>query len=203
MLGGLDQIALEGQTIQAITQRYGAMFQTWDQAQVSICYESSPQPMIGETTHAFKYRKNIFNAHLDGVLPVGVAKKRYAREYHAFILGTPLVDYDEFAATVVVWEVSHKIMLTYLSKKLIKLKDSLWKNEDITYICREARREIFAKCKPKNITVPVEGSYLTHRLAIHGVMPWKENGKSGNGVRKIAYFRPQFNEAKFWLNKAV
>ena len=32
MLGGLDQIALEGQTIQAIAQRYGAMFQTWDQA---------------------------------------------------------------------------------------------------------------------------------------------------------------------------
>ena len=159
--------------------------------------------MVGETPSAFKYRKNRFNAHVDGVLPVGVAKQRYAREYHAFILGIPLVDYNEFAAPVVVWEGSHKIMLTYLSKKLIKLKDSLWKNEDITDIYREARREIFAKCKPKNITIPVGGSYLIHRLALHGVMPWKKNGKSGNGGRMIAYFRPQFNEAKFWLNKAV
>ena len=201
--GGLDKVAFKGQSVRAVTRRYSSMLQTWDQAQISICYKGYPQPMAGETINAFKYRKNRFNAHVDGILPVGIAKRRYALEYHAFILGIPLVDYNEFAAPVVVWEGSHKIMHNCLSKQLSQFKDSLWKNEDITGIYNEARREIFLKCKPQTVTVPVGGSYLIHRFALHGVMPWKKNGKSGVGGRMIAYFRPQFNEAKSWLNKVV
>ena len=157
--------------------------------------------MAGETPSSFKYRKNRFNAHVDGILPVGIAKCRYAREYHAFILGIPLLDYNEFAAPVVVWEGSHKIMHDCLSKQLTELKAGLWKNEDITDIYKEARREIFLKCKLQIVIVPLGGSYLIHRLALHGIMPWAENGKSGDVGRIVAYFRPQFNEVEFWLNK--
>ena len=159
--------------------------------------------MDGESLNSFKYRKNRFNAHVDDLLPVGIAKRRYARRYHAFILGTPLVDYNEFATPVVVWESSNKIMHACLSIQLIKLKADFWKNEDISGIYNEARQEIFSKCKPQIVTVPVGGSYLIHRLALHGVMPWAENGKSGDGGRIIAHFRPRFNRAKFWLNKAA
>ena len=201
--GGLNKVAFKGQSVQAITQRYGTMFQTWDQAQISICYKGYPQPTVGDTPNSFKYRKNRFNAHVDGILPIGFAKHRYAREYHAFILGVPLVDYNEFAAPAMVWEGSHKIMRDCLSKQLIELKAGLWKNENITNIYNEARQEVFLKCKPQIITVPVGGSYLIHRLALHGVMPWSENGKSGDGGRMIAYFRPQFKETKFWLNKVA
>ena len=88
-----------------------------------------------------------------------------------------------------------------LSKQLIELDTGLWKSEDITGIYNEAIREIFLKCKQQIVTAPVGGSYLIHRLALHGVMPWAENGKSGYGGRMIAYFRPQFNQAKFWLNR--
>ena len=199
--GGLGKVTFKGQSVQAITQRYGSMFQTWDQAQISICFKGYPQPMAGESHTSFKYRKNRFNAHVDGILPVGLIKRRYAREYHAFILGIPLVNYNKFAAPVVVWEGSHKIMHDCLSKQLIELDTGLWKSEDITGIYNEARREIFLKCKPQIVTVPVGGSYLIHRLALHGVMPWAENGKSGDGGRMIAYFRPQFSQAKFWLNR--
>jgi len=92
-------------------------------------------------------------------------------------------------------------MYDCLSKQLIELDTVLWKSEDITGIYNEARREIFLKCKPQIVTVSFGGSYLIHRLALHGVMPWAENGKSGYGGRMIAYFRPQFNQVKFWLNR--
>jgi hypothetical protein len=131
----------------------------------------TPQPMVEETPNAFKYRKNRFNAYVDGVLPVGKAKRQYVREYHTFILGIPLVDYNEFAAPVVVWKGSYNIMQDYLSKQLIQLKDGLLKNEDITDVYHEARQEIFAKCKPKNVTALVGGFYLIHRHALHSVMP--------------------------------
>ena len=159
--------------------------------------------MFVETANAFKYRKNRFNTHVDGVVPVGEAKRRYAREYQTFIRRIPLVDYSEFLAPVVFWEGSHNIMHYYLSKQLILLKDGLSKNEDISGIYNEARREIFTKCKPKSVTALVGGSYLIHRLALHGVMPWRGNQKLGDGERMIPYFCSQLNEAKFWLKKAV
>ena len=124
--------------------------------------------MFVETANVFKYRKNRFNTHVDGVVPDCEAKRRYTREYHTFIRRIPLVDYSEFWAPVVFWEGSHNIMHYYLSKQLILLKDGLSKNEDISGIYNEARREIFTKCKPKSVRALVGGSYLIHRLALHG-----------------------------------
>ena len=46
MLGGLDKVAFEGESFQAITRRYEAMFQTWDQAQIAICYEGTPNQCL-------------------------------------------------------------------------------------------------------------------------------------------------------------
>ena len=140
---------------------------------------------------------------MDGILPIGYSKRRYAKEYHAFILGIPLVNFNEFAAPVVVWEGSHRIIRTFLSRVLTKNTVKLWDNLDITEIYQEARKEVLSKCKKRIINVPLGGSYILHRLAVHGIMPWEKKGKSENNSRMVAYFRPVLKDPKFWLNEEL
>ena len=201
--GKLDNVALDGEAFKAITERYGRIFNYWDEAQVSICYEGYPKMSQIDTEASFNYKKNRFGAHVDGILPVGKAKRRYAKEYHSFIFGIPLVSYNEFAAPLVVWEGSHHIIRTYLAKKLLKIPINLWKDEDITEVYHEARREAFFQCKIKIIVAPVGASYILHRLSLHGIMPWEKTGCSEDGRRMIAYFRPILNDGYFWLDKTV
>ena len=75
-----------------------------------------------------------------------------------------------------------------------------WDNLDITEIYQEARKQVLSKCKKKIIHVPLGGSYILHRLAVHGIMPWGKKGESENDGRMVAYFRPVLKNSKFWLN---
>ena len=199
--GRLNNISFKGDAVKAITTRYGELFFGWDEAQISICYEGYPRQDENEPPGAFEYRKNRFGAHIDGILPVGEAKRRFAREFHAFIFGVPLVDCNEHTSPVVVWEGSHHIIREYISKALSNIPVNRWKNEDITEIYNSARREVFFKCKQKTILVPLGGSYIMHRFTLHGIMPWREKEKLKECGRMIAYFRPTFKEPKLWFNK--
>ncbi len=201
--GTLNKVRLEGMAIEAILERYGRLFCEWDRAQISICYPGYPKPSKQETAAAFSFRKNSFGAHVDGILPIGNPKRRYAKEYHAFIFGIPLEDYNQFAAPVVVWEGSHRIIRTFLSRVLLQNGVEKWKNLDITQIYAEARKEALSKCKKKIIHVPLGGCYVLHRLAVHGIMPWKKRGNSEAESRMVAYFRPILKDSQFWLDSFI
>lgn len=201
--GRLNNVAFEGKAVDSIMHKYGKFFNDWDKAQISICYEGYPKPSKGETLKSFNYRKDKFGAHVDGILPVGKGKRRYAREYHTFILGIPLVNFNEFAAPVVVWEGSHRIVRSFLSQTLLKTPIKVWKDQDITELYHNARRQVFLKCKRKTIIVPLGGSYILHRLTLHGIMPWGQFGKAEDDCRMIAYFRPILNKPEYWLNRVI
>ncbi|MDG2474003.1 MAG: hypothetical protein P8M50_01840 [Paracoccaceae bacterium] len=100
--GKLNNIAFDGLAVNSILERYGKYYKGWDEAQLSICFEGYPRLSDSETSKSFAYRKNNFGAHVDGILPIGESKRRYAQEWHAFIFGIPLVNFNEFAAPVVV-----------------------------------------------------------------------------------------------------
>ena len=197
--GTVSKVALGGVAVNSIYQQYGNYFNTWDHAQVSICYPGYPKQSNDETEAAFGYRRKRFGAHVDGILPVGRSRRRYAKEYHTFIYGIPLTNFNKFAAPIVVWEGSHLIMRRFLSSVLSHRSSEQWRYQDITQIYNEARKEVFSECKRKVLIVPVGGSYILHRLALHGIMPWEENDSPDNYGRMIAYFRPILKNAQAWL----
>ena len=56
------------------------------QAQLSIIYAHYPKQDAGESDANHRYRRTRSAAHVDGLLPVGALRRRFAVEYHAYIL---------------------------------------------------------------------------------------------------------------------
>ncbi|MEM6373452.1 MAG: hypothetical protein AAF727_11825 [Pseudomonadota bacterium] len=159
--------------------------------QVSIIYPGYPARDPDQSAANHRYRQTRAAAHIDGLLPEGRARRRYAREFHAYILGLPLN--ASTAAPTVVWPGSHRIMQqainTAVGGKQIK-------DVDLTDAYHSARRKVFDLCDPVPITAAPGQSFLIHRFALHGTAPWE--GPSAEG-RMIAFFRPEFADAKDWL----
>lgn len=177
----------------------------WDRGQASICYPGYPKPMDGESPAAFQYRRNRDAAHLDGVHPVGSAKRRHLMEPHAFVLGIPLTTTSADASPLVVWEGSHELIRTALLARYDGIPPDSWADEDVTEAYQKVRREVFENC-PRVVVHAVPGeSYLIHRLTIHGVSPWADGAAAPDEGRVIAYFRPEATAAALsgnaaWLN---
>lgn len=159
--------------------------------QLSIVYAGYPQrdPEQSEANH--RYRTQRFAAHVDGLLLEGADKRRFAREFHAYILGVPLNDVAN--APTVVWPGSHKIMQRAL-KDAIGGRDI--SSVDVTDVYHAARRAVFETCTPVRISAKPGQVFLIHRFALHGTAPW--DGPSGPG-RMIAFFRPEFSTVREWL----
>ncbi len=175
----------------------------WDPAQVSVCFPGYPQPWEGETDAAFRYRLNRDAAHVDGLRRSGPDRRRTPGEVHGFILGIPLTEAAPDAAPFVVWEGSHEIMRRAFRARLAGVKPSDWMEEDVTDAYWAARREAFETCPRVPLTAPPGGAYVVHRLALHGVAPWGEEG--GVTPRMIAYFRPDpfpGESPEWWLDLA-
>ena len=85
---------LLGSPIEFIYELLGSSEFAWDNAQISVCYPGYPQPMPEETPSAFRYRRDRDAAHVDGLLPESPQRRRHLREYHGFILGLPMVEFD-------------------------------------------------------------------------------------------------------------
>ena len=45
-----------------------------------------------ESEKSFNFRIKRFASHIDGIIPLGSKKRRFAKEYHAFILGLPIMN---------------------------------------------------------------------------------------------------------------
>jgi hypothetical protein len=191
--------ALAGPAIDFVRSRLRAEPAAWDKGQLSVCYSGYPQKTPGEPLSAFEYRMKRCAAHVDGLLAVGAEKRRFPREYHAFILGIPLDTVEEGGSPLVVWEGSHAIVKRALGDQLGPHPPERWHEIDVTEAYHAARREAFDQCRPVALTANAGETYLLHRLALHGVAPWANSASSPGERRAIAYFRPSFADRRDWL----
>ncbi|WP_415920167.1 hypothetical protein [Tateyamaria sp. SN6-1] len=160
-------------------------------AQVSIVYPGYPGRDAGEGQGAHRFRDIRHAAHVDGLLPVGPDRRRFAQEFHAYILGLPLNASD--AAPTVVWPGSHRIMQA-------ALRAAIGQNDpatvDVTEAYHAARKDVFAQIEPIAVRAKPGGAFLLHRFALHGAASW--DGPVGP-ARMIAFFRPEFEVPADWL----
>ncbi len=156
-------------------------------AQLSIIYPGYPQQDRGESGPNHRYRRDRMAAHVDGLLPVGPARRRFALEYHAYILSVPLNDVRH--APTVVWPGSQRIMQASL-RAALGADDPA--KVDITDAYKAARREVFARSAPLPLVLAPGQSALLHPFVLHGTAPWdgaQDAPGDGEG-RMIAFFRP-------------
>jgi len=190
---------LQGRVIDFIATELGLQGFAWDRAQVSICYPGYPQPMPGESPGRTRYRRDRDAAHVDGLLREGPRMRRHLREYHGFILGIPMVDFDVAASPFVVWEGSHEIMRSCFAERFAAIAPDQWGEEDITEAYHAAREQVFARCERVQLHARPGEVFLAHRLVLHGMAPWGDTAVAGPDGRMICYFRPPAFGPREWL----
>lgn len=166
-------------------------------AQLSVIRPGYPQPSAEETPAAFAFRRDRDAAHLDGLLPVGLEKRRMVKEPHAWILGLPLN--ETTASPLTVWEGSHELLRAALLKTLDPHPPETWGDIDITETYQQTRREVFASCRRIELSAQPGEATLLHRLTLHGVAAWKSQDDAPAEGRMIAYLRPQLPTVEAWL----
>ena len=165
-------------------------------AQVSIIYPGYPKQDLGESDANHRYRLNRSAAHVDGLLPVGPQKRRFAMEYHAYILAIPLGKVA--AAPTVVWEGSQTIMQRALREAIGDADPS---HVDITDAYQAARREVFDCCPKVPLNITKGQAALLHPFLLHGTDPWDpEVGDPDGHGRMTAFFRPDLGDGRAWLD---
>ncbi len=183
------RLPLSGQAVETVAA-LGFPTDRWDRAQVSTVFPGYPRPRDGETEAAFAYRRDRDAAHVDGLTAIGLTRRRMLREPHAFILGIPLTEVEPEASPLVVWEGSHGIMRNAFDAVLRQHPPETWRDVDLTEAYHAARHDVFRRCTRVTAHARPGEAYLVHRLALHGVAPWKPGAKAPDEGRMIAYFRP-------------
>lgn len=195
--------ALAGAPLDFVSEALALDGFVWDRAQVSACLPGYPRQGEEETDAAFRFRLNRDAAHVDGLLREKPARNRWLGETHGFILGIPLVDAAPSASPMTVWEGSHEIMRAAFRRAFDGVDPARWSEIDLTEIYQETRRSCFETCPRVEIPARFGESYLVHRLALHGVSPWR--APPDDPPRIIAYLRPDpFPGAtpEWWLARA-
>jgi hypothetical protein len=195
-----DSGPLRGNAVDFIADELKLDGFAWDAAQVSVCYPGYPQPMDGESAGKARYRRERDAAHVDGLLPEGPQRSRHLREYHGFILGIPMVDFDANASPFVVWEGSHEIVREAFALRFAGIPVEQWGEQDVTAVYHAARQRIFASCRRVEIHASPGEAFLAHRLILHGMAPWRDEAVAGPNGRTICYFRPDPFGPGEWLN---
>ena len=163
-------------------------------AQVSIVYAGYPKQDPQESNANHRFRRDRCAAHVDGLLPVGPDKRRYALEHHAYILGLPLNDVAQ--APTVVWRGSHHIMQDALAEAIGNVPPD---QVDVTRNYQTARRKVFEHCEQVALRPKPGEAMLIHRFALHGTQPWGDMpAAAAPEGRMIAFFRPE-TTALAWL----
>lgn len=171
----------------------------WDRAQISVCYPGYPERMETESDAVFDFRLKRDAAHVDGLLREGPDRRRRLKEYHAFILGIPLVEYSPDASPFTVWEGSHRIFGNWFRETFAHFPADHWEDLDITEEYQRIRREAFETCRRVTVHARPGEAYLAHRHILHGMAPWGANASAGPDGRMIAYFRPALPDPTDWL----
>lgn len=195
--GAVAGVSLRGEAIAAARTLGGDA--ALHRAQVSTVLPGYPQPSPDESAAAFAFRRDRDSAHVDGILPVGPARRRMVQEPHAWILGLPLTDCGEGASPLVVWDGSHRIMGRALAGALDPLAEGDRPFADVTEVYQAARREVFSTCQRIVLHTRPGEAVLLHRHALHGISPWAEGAEAPPEGRIIAYFRPLSPSVGEWL----
>lgn len=198
--GAVEQSGpLVGAALATAQELYGPL--PLHRAQISVIYPGYPRARDGEDAAALRYRLSRDAAHVDGLLPIGPARRRMLRERHAFILGLPLTETSPDASPLVVWEGSHHVMRRAFAEALHGIATENWGEVDLTETYHAARRVVFATCPRRPIHGGPGGAHLIHRLALHGVAPWGASAHAPPEGRMVAYFRPEWPQTSCadWL----
>jgi hypothetical protein len=199
--GALDGSGpLAGAAVDFIAAELGLADFAWDPAQVSICYPGYPQPMDGESEALLRYRRDRDAAHVDGLLREGAERRRFLREFHGFILGIPMVEFDADASPFVIWEGSHELVRAAFRQRFADIPPGRWSDEDVTEAYQAVRRRVFETCPRAAVHARPGEAFLVHRLSVHGMAPWRDGAKAGPDGRMIVYFRPDTFGPFEWLN---
>jgi hypothetical protein len=196
-VGTLAETPLKGRVIDWLSQ---IETKPMHPAQLSVMYEGYPKPRKDEGDGAFKYRLKRDAAHVDGLLPVGEARRRMLKEPHAYILGVPLNSCSPDASPLVIWEGSHIIMAETFEKALKDILPQKWNTIDLTEVYHAARRHVFATCPRVAVHADPGEAYVVHRLALHGVAPWANGAAAPKEGRMIGYLRPELANVSQWVD---
>ncbi|NNE23053.1 MAG: hypothetical protein HKN11_10640 [Rhizobiales bacterium] len=195
-----DGPPLAGAAVDFIHGGLGLTGFDWEPAQVSVCYPGYPQPMADETDAAYRYRLKRDAAHVDGLIPESPDRRRHLREHHGFLLGIPMVKASRDASPLVIWKGSHKLIREAFAALYADLPAGRWGDVDATEVYHATRRKIFAACERVEVASEPGEAYLVHRLALHGVAPWRASAEACGDGRMIVYFRPETGGPPDWLN---
>lgn len=199
--GAVDESGpLRGAAVEFIAAELGLDGFDWDAAQVSVCYPGYPQPMDGESDALLRYRRERDAAHVDGLLREGPERRRFLREFHGFVLGIPMVEYDAGASPFTVWEGSQEIVRDAFRQRFDGLPPKRWSDEDVTEVYHAARERVFDTCRRIEIHARPGEAFVAHRLSVHGIAPWRDGAAAGPDGRMIVYFRPDTFGPYEWLN---
>jgi hypothetical protein len=197
--GKIGKVALRGVVVDWLSR---VQTKPMHPAQLSVMYPGYPKPRQGESDNAFGYRLYRDAAHVDGLLPVGVARQRMLKEPHAYVLGLPLNKTSRQASPMVIWEGSHIIMAKTFQKAFTGVPTGDWEHVDLTDVYKATRRHVFETCRRVTVDARPGEAYVVHRLALHGVAPWGTEAetipKAPKEERMIAYLRPELADASQW-----
>tara|TARA_B100000902_G_scaffold171834_1_gene166099 strand:+ start:425 stop:1258 length:834 start_codon:yes stop_codon:yes gene_type:complete len=195
-----------------ILKKFGPNIKYWDKGQVSICWPGYPKKDEKETEQSFNFRIKRFASHIDGIIPFGSRKRRFAKEFHAFILGFPIQNNCLDCAPLVLWEGSHKIFRKFFKEIYEGITSNKISSIDITELYNEYRKKVFTNCEVKKIVPQFNQPFLLDRHILHGIHKWKEknnvkfNSKNNRPLNSISdgritiYFRPVFFNPLDWVN---
>ena len=193
----VDGPPLAGRAFEAAVKATGAA--TLHRAQISVTYPGYPMRDANESAANHRFRRDRDAAHLDGLLPIGPAKRRHLHEPHAWILGVALTQADLGASPLVVWDGSHHVIRRAF-ETVFTADAQTWADMDVTDLYKETRAEVFATCRRVEVPLQVGETVLLHRMTIHGVAPWALGAQADPAGRAIAYFRPCFRDPSDWLS---
>ena len=164
-------------------------------AQLSIIYAGYPKQDRGESDANHRYRQNRCAAHVDGLLPIGLTRRRFAQEFHSYILSLPLNDVHH--APTVVWRGSQRIMQAALRRAIGSANPA---QVDITDAYQAARKQVFDTCERVSLELRVGQTALLHPFVLHGTQAWGDAIDTVGEGRMIAFFRPECaGGASEWL----
>jgi len=195
--GSVAGVPLTGRAIEAARHLFGPL--PFHRAQLSVTRPGYPRPDADETAASHRYRLTRDAAHVDGLLPIGAARRRMIREPHAYILGLALNPTGPGAAPLVVWDRSHRIMAAAFARALVPHDPAGWADVDVTEAYQDARREVFARCDRLVLHGQPGEAVLLHRHLLHGVAPWADGALAPPDGRIVAYFRPELRNVRDWL----
>lgn len=100
---------------------------------------------------------------------------------------------------MVIWEGSHHVVNREFVAQLGQAEAIDWEKTDLTDIYQTTRQIIFEQCERIEVIAQPGEAYMLHRLALHGVAPWKDGVTCSPDGRMIAYFRPDLPDITDWL----